>query len=336
VSPNVYCPIPGISMRRTESGIGVMRIHYTASPRCTPEWVKKERAKYTSQTDWDLEMEINYEAKSGARIYPEFDMNVHVIPHHRIPKVLCRFMAIDPHPRTPHAFLWIGIDQWHDWYVYRELWPSVVCGQPRSLDDNQEDRHFTVREYAEMVAVLEGNRIEWDHAEESDEHGTYTRNGSDSCVSRLYGCGMSALVPSPNCRDHRGPERIIERFMDQAGKGFIASGEHQREENYADRYYRYGIQCSDPIKSHKAGEDSIHEGLKLRKHDMYGVWPTIHISDRCPEMALEFQKARYKPTKSMSPDKELHQDPVEARTHLLDLLRYLRTGRLTWVANLAS
>jgi hypothetical protein len=325
--------MPGISMRRTKTGIGVMRIHYTASPRCTPEWVEKERAKYTTKVDWALEMEIEYEAKSGARIYPEFDMSVHVIPHHRIPKRMCRFMAIDPHPRTPHAFLWVGIDKWHDWYIYRELWPSVVCGEPRTLTDHEEDNKFVTRDYAETVAVLEGNRIEWDHAEESDEHGTYRRNGADQCVS---GCGRDGRIENPSCKDHRGPELIIERFMDQAGKGFLATGEREKEESFADRYYRYGIQCSDPIKAHKAGEDLIHEGLKARRHEIYGNWPIIHISDRCPETALEFQKARYKPTKTLNPDKELHQDPVDARTHMLDLIRYLRTGRLTWVENLAS
>jgi hypothetical protein len=326
-------PIPGMSMRRNKDGVPVLRIHYSACPRTSaPEWVSEQKRRYTSDAYWQLEMEMQYEAMSGQRVYPEFDAAVHVVPHSRIPNKLCRFMAIDPHPRTPHAVLWIGLDAWHDWYVYRELWPSVVYGQPTTLKDDQEDRHFTVRDYAETIATLEGNHLEWRDAEKEEESAEYRMNRGDVCGR----CGRAVGQASPSCTDHRGPERIIERFMDQAGKGFIASGEHQQEESYADRYYRFGIQCADPIKSHKAGEDAIRQLLKPRKHEVYGVWPRVHISDRCPELQLELQKYRYKKTLTVTGEKELKQDGIEARSHLIDNLRYLACGRLTYVPELAS
>jgi hypothetical protein len=115
--------------------------------------------------------------------------------------------------------------------------------------------------------------------------------------------------------------------MDQAGKAFRASGEESTAESYAARYNRFGIECSDPFKGHKSGEDAIRDLLQPRRHDSYGLWPRLHISDKCPEIALEFKKHRYRATKRMNDERELHQDGVDSRSHMLDLLRYLATSQ---------
>jgi hypothetical protein len=303
-------PVPGLSMRRTEAGIPVVRLHYTALPYATPEWVTEQRRRYTSQAYWDLEMEIKYEALSGQRVYPEFDPVIHVIPDAEVPRIGSRYMSIDPHPRTPHAMLWVLIDRYSDWYVYRELWPSLVSGQPQNLKDDAEDNQYTIREYAESIAVLEGNRLEWRNAETDDEYAIYRRTDKG--------------------------ERIIERFMDQAGKGFRASGEQQREETYATRYDRFGIQCADPYKSHKSGEDAIHAGLKLRKHDVRGLWPRLHIAASCKELIVELLKFRYKVTRTANQERELKQEGVEARCHQIDNLRYLMTAQIGYIGTLVS
>jgi hypothetical protein len=302
--------VKGLSMRRTEAGIPVVRLHYTALPYATPDWVANQRKRYTSQAYWDLEMEIRYEALSGQRVYPEFDPFVHVIPDAEIPTVGCRYMSIDPHPRTPHAMLWVLIDKFSDWYVYRELWPSRAYGFSQNLKDDNEDNQYTIREYAETIAVLEGNKLEWRHAEKDDEYAIYRRNATG--------------------------EKIAERFMDQAGKGFRASAESQREETYARRYDRFGIQCADPYKSHKSGEDAIHSLLKLRKHDMRGLWPRLHVAASCRELTMELQKFRYKVTRTPSNERELKQEGVEARSHQIDNLRYLATAAISYIPTLVS
>lgn len=332
MSDILIAPPSGMAMRRTRDGIPVLRLHYTSNPRCDAGWAATERKKYTSQAYWDLEMEIKYEALSGQRVYPEFDPNLHVIPHSRIPKKLMRAMAIDPHPRTPHCAIWIGIDKWSDWYVVRETWPSIVYGQSKTLRDDIQDNHYTIREYAETYAILEGNSLKWHQPEEDDEFAEYVPSNVHVCPR----CGDSVKHSNPECSDHRGPERIVERFMDQASKGFWAHGESERQESYADRYYRYGIQCADPIKAQKAGEDVIHALLMNRKHDFFGDWPRLHISDECPETILEFQKLRYQRQKNLTDEKELKQDPVEQRRHCLDCLRYLAMGRLQYIPELAS
>lgn len=310
IQPHGRSPCPGLSMRRTKAGIPVVRLHYSALPYATPEWIEDQRRRYTSQAYWDLEMEIKYEALSGQRVYPEFDPAVHVVADVEIPKRGCRYMSIDPHPRTPHACLWVLIDRFSDWWVYRELWPSVVYGIPRNIRDNEEDRSFTIREYAETIAVLEGNKLDWRNPETDDEYAVYLRRP--------------------------GGERIIERFMDQAGKGFFASGEHQLEETYARRYDRFGIQCLDPYKSRRSGEDAIRSLLKPRRHDVRGWWPRLHIAASCEELILELQKYRYKVTRRPNDEKELKQEGVEARCHMLDNLRYLATANIAYIPSLES
>lgn len=297
-------------MRRTDAGIPIVRVHYSADEEHDLAWAEAQRRRYTSQAWWDMEMEIIYEARSGTRVYPEFEQTVHVIPDEQVPKWGCRFMSIDPHPRTPHAALWLLIDAWSDWYIYRELWPSIYYAKPGAAREDLEDHSWTIREYAETISVLEGNRIEWQHAEQDRETGMYRRN--------------------------EGGEKIIYRFMDQAGKGFKATAEHEAHETYSSRYDRYGIRCSDPIKSHSSGEDAIRDLLKVRKHEVRGTWPRLHIAASCRELIYEMLKHRYKKSATWNDERDLRQDPVEARSHMIDNLRYLATGRLSFSNNLAS
>lgn len=56
----------GMTVRRTQAGIPVVRIHYSAVPgRDTPEWKEEARREYTSQAAFDRELEIRDEAGGG-------------------------------------------------------------------------------------------------------------------------------------------------------------------------------------------------------------------------------------------------------------------------------
>lgn len=307
--PSAMEPVCGLRMRRTESGAPVVYLHYSADPAMDEPKLGKELSRYTSEANWKKEMEIDYEALSGALVYPEYDESIHVVPDSLVPRRLCRYMAIDPHPRTPHAFLWIGIDAWQDWWIYRELWPSIVCGQSRQIRDDEVDNSYTVKEYAETLAHLEGNKLKFSRVGEDFEYATYL--------------------------ELQGGERIVYRFMDQAGKAFRASGESQKKETYTARYKRYGIACRDPKKSHEVGEDAVRELLKPRMSDG-SAWPRIHIAESCSELRLEMKGYRYMMTKTITEEKDLKQAAVQARCHLIDNLRYIATSGATWIPSLVS
>lgn len=294
-------PVPGLSMRRTKNGVAVIRLHYTADPDLTPERIARLRAGYPNDAKWNQEMEIDYMARAGQLVYPEFNEDIHVVPDSLIPKRGCRYMAIDPHPRTPCAFLWVLIDRWDDWYIYREMWPSKKYGEEGDLKDGDEENRFTIKEYAETLAWLEGNHIEWRHPETNKEYGVYQRQS--------------------------GGEKIAFRLMDQAGKGFAATGEAELLESFAKRFARYGIECKDPKKSHQTGEDAIREKLKPRWDHMRGRdWPRLHIAASCVELILQLKNHRYQLTRHVSDERDLKQESSRKRCHLIDNLRYLATS----------
>jgi hypothetical protein len=303
-------PCYGLTLRRTKQGWAVPRVHYAADPALTAETVEALRAKAPTPAYWRQEMEIVPDALEGQLVYPEFSPALHVIDDDQVPPRLTRYMAIDPHPRTPHAMLWAGVDAWGDWYLYRELWPSVGYARAQNVRDDEAESEYTTREYAETIAHFEGADVEW------------RREGTDG--------EMAILRPQPK------GERIVCRYMDVAGKGFKVSAEGARFESYATRYAKYGISCADPIRWHSKGEDAIRELLRTRQHEVYGAWPRLHVARSCQELILEFQKCRYAPMAGQPGTSEVKQESAQVRTHLLDCLRYLATAKLQWSATLAS
>lgn len=67
--------VRGVSLRRTKSGIPVLRVHFTADPerdpKINPEWKQRERRKYTSNSQWLKEQEIVHDAGGGERVFAD-------------------------------------------------------------------------------------------------------------------------------------------------------------------------------------------------------------------------------------------------------------------------
>ncbi|MCU1304541.1 MAG: hypothetical protein JWQ87_4825 [Candidatus Sulfotelmatobacter sp.] len=65
----------GYTTRRTQGGIPVHRLHYSAhperDPETHPEWKAVERKLYTSQASWDREQEIVDEAGGGELVFAD-------------------------------------------------------------------------------------------------------------------------------------------------------------------------------------------------------------------------------------------------------------------------
>lgn len=124
----------------------MVRVHYTADPTMTPERVKELRKSYTSKARWEREMEIAYEALEGERFYPEFKREVNVCESFDVSDTneWTIWNACDPHPRTPHAFIWRAFNRYGDHVVCGELWPEGEEG-------------LTVKDYADAVEFLEGD-----------------------------------------------------------------------------------------------------------------------------------------------------------------------------------
>ena len=74
-----------------------------------------------SEEERDARLHGKFKHLSGL-VYKEFEPDVHVCEPPRVQKHWSRYFAIDPHPRTPTACLWVAVDENEQMYIYDELW----------------------------------------------------------------------------------------------------------------------------------------------------------------------------------------------------------------------
>jgi len=55
-------------------------------------------------------------------VYKEFDPSIHICEPPKILPTWTRYMAIDPHERTPTAVMWFAVDNNSNYWIYDELW----------------------------------------------------------------------------------------------------------------------------------------------------------------------------------------------------------------------
>jgi hypothetical protein len=68
----------GITEHKTDQGVHILRIHYTADPdKRDPSW-EIEQKKGMTKAAWEREYEINFHVYPGKPWYPEFDYERHV------------------------------------------------------------------------------------------------------------------------------------------------------------------------------------------------------------------------------------------------------------------
>jgi len=125
--------VRGISIRKTDLGFNVMRLHYTADPDKdprTPEgkhWLE-ETQRGISAARFRKEYEIDYTALGGQLVFPGFDESVHMVPLAKQSKLdpayFTVWMACDPHPRAAHAFLWLAVNADGEKAVVWSWWPQ--------------------------------------------------------------------------------------------------------------------------------------------------------------------------------------------------------------------
>jgi hypothetical protein len=293
----VEFPHVGIETWVNPHGIRIFRLHYSADPEKTDTWAAAQKAAMTNTADYEQEYEINFSAKLGTLIYQLHD-EATLESSFPIPASWTRYMALDPHPRVPHAFLWVAVDHWGDAWVYRELWPSRIYGQRGSVPD--DDNRFPIKQYVETVQWLEGEANPENYGKQED----------------IF-------------------QRVIDYAARSMGQGMDDS---QPELNFQDRYEELGgWHFDDSIKDHETGYEAVNEWLKPRdveqKDGSFRPKSKLHIfQDRCPELILELRTNRFQQlTPVMAEKQDPSGKPMAKRNHLTDCLRYLAMGGLDYV-----
>jgi hypothetical protein len=291
--------------RDPKTGIEVLRVHYFADPEKGADWVAKTKPTYKSEALWMQEQEIKADAFSGQLLFPEFQRQYTVIKPHPIPADVTFYMGIDPHPRRPHAFLWMYVDRYDNHVYIRDWWCSRIYGMRGKVPED-DDLH-TIKEYAETVLWMEGPEPD---------------------------------LGAPNGFTNNQGRRQIQqrRIMDTAGKSWSTNRELGKEgpETFWDTYQEYKIPCDPSKKDFEAGRDAVASKLKPRKYQGAGgeirEQSQILIFETCRELILELETNRYpmlKPGQSETQDPTGR--PLPVRKCLTDIMRYLEMEDLYWI-----
>lgn len=303
-SASVVSELMGCDSARHRSAISVFRIKYSADPKKDEDWVKKMRPTYSSDQAWRQEQEVDFTAYAGQLVFPEFKREYTVVEPREIPPDVTWWMGIDPHPRTPHAFLWMFVDRWGNHVYAREYWPSKAYGKRGNIPE--DDDLYQIDEYVDAINYLEGS----------------TPN----------------LFAANGFTDNRGREqKVFRRIMDPAGKAWAVSREMGKdsEETFWDAYRKLGIHCDPARKDFQAGRDKV--GTRLRPVKYAAPAGTryqsqILIFNTCKELIFEIENNRYP---LLTPSQATRKDPVETplqkRCHFADLLRYLEIEDPYWI-----
>jgi len=297
----VTFPHPGISTWRNRHGIHVLRLHYSADPEKTAEWAAAQKSAMTNPADYEQEYEINFSAKLGTLIYQLHD-EATLETSFPIPKDWSRYFALDPHPVVPHAALWAAVDPWGDAWIYRELWPSRISGQPGSVPE--DDNRFTIKQYVETA--------QWLESEENPE------NAHLKAAEDIF-------------------RRVIDYAARSMGQGF---SDENPQYNFQDRFEELGgWSFEDCIKDLSVGYEAVNEWLKPRdvEQDDGSFRPKsrLHIfQDRCPELIHELHSNRFQQlTPALAERHDPTGKPMAKRNHLTDCLRYLCMSGLDFIPN---
>jgi hypothetical protein len=144
----------GIAKRTTKLGFHVLRLHYTADPDKNPDtlagkkWFDEAR-RGMSDARFRQEYEIDYGAMGGQLVFPEFEETLHVVDHSLPfdPGVWTVWLACDPHPRTPHAFVWLGVSRDGEMKVGWSHWP------------HDTETRLTVKDYAQTLNSVHSSSL---------------------------------------------------------------------------------------------------------------------------------------------------------------------------------
>lgn len=313
-------PFPGIWVWKNQFDIRVVRLHYSADPLKDEKWIEAERARAVDKEMFEQEMEINFGARLGQKLFPRFQEEFTVERSFPIPRLWTRFFALDPHPVVPHAALWGACDPFGDLWIYREYWPSKVYGKPGNIPE--DDNQITVEEYMRCCAWLEsaGNP---QNGAQLDSDGNVKLPGFRERVykraidyaARAFGQGTS---------DDDESDNFQKRFEDAAE--LLAYGD---DSGRPAEFPGFTFYLEDAIKDKDVGIGRVNQWLTPREYDDgKGGWvkkSKLRIfGDNCPELVWQLKTNR---RKMLTAQQAEVQDPVfkvfQKRNHLTDCLRYI-------------
>ncbi|MFA5376425.1 MAG: hypothetical protein WC455_11830 [Dehalococcoidia bacterium] len=278
----------GIEERLTETGIRVVRVHYTADEaKRSEEWKATAKSGYTNDRDWEREMEINWSIASGLPIFAdEFVREWHVAKQILRPipgKVIVRGWDFG---NTP-ACVWAQLDPNGRILVLNELatWDGRTDERRCFIETfapavirmtNQEYPGFECIDFADPAGWSASQTDGKSCVQLMQKEGIQPRKGTITWTERrsaiIYALttasgGSPCLVISPNCH------MLIEGF--QGAYRFQQIGETERFRNDPEKNawshpmdaLEYVVGALFTPKKHQRNRDEDDYRRKVRKKD---------------------------------------------------------------------
>lgn len=299
----------GITEWDNPNGIHIFRLHYSADPDkgagdkvfvesenlWLSPWAKAQYDGMTSKASYRQEYEIDFAAKSGALLYP-FSDEATIEPLAALPAEGTNYYFLDPHPRVPHAHLWIRVDRWGDAWAYRELWPSKIYG--KQGNSPEDDNRYRIRDYVETIKYLE-------------EGETIFRRVIDYAARGFY------------AEDKNEEQKTIQQRYEEISRE--ADIDYPLNFDDAIKDHEAGLEAvQDWLKPRDVEMPDGTFKPKSRLHI---------IKETCPELIWQLHNNRFEQlTPVMAERRDPSSKPVQKRNHLTDLLRYACLCGLQYVA----
>ena len=298
----------GIAKRTTKLGFNILRLHFSCDPDKDPEteagkrWYDDAR-RGMSDARWRQEFEIDYGALGGQRVFPEFEETLHVVPAQLPidPLRITTWLAADPHPRTPHAFVWASVNKEGDIAVVWSWWPDKnAVGAGAELAEKPRPSIPECCEYLRKAERL---------------------------IVKPYRRLMDVAGKSFNASEEQDYfEAFRTAKMTREVSGKITTTD-------------VGVSFNPAKKDiGSVGYELINQALKPRPVNLPDGTivnrPRLTIWGRCgdnDELVYQFKTLRYREWKGQVTDKDAPEEPQDKRRHLLDCLKYIFLDRPRFV-----
>lgn len=170
--------------------------------------------------------------------FPKFSPDVHVIPEHKVPSAVTRYMKVDPHGKRNFFIAWCAVDA-HGRHYFEREWPdyddwAVTSEHPNRYDGDpgpaQQKLGHGIVEYKRLILEAEGARWDasakrWDYTDHRSPHLRFIDPRSGAEDAKAMRAGSASLI-----------DRFYEEQTDKDGNVTgpsmdfrPASGQHEDE-----------------------------------------------------------------------------------------------------------